>query len=82
MKDITFSKAIDSIASSIADEQAAISSLLDQEALKIQKVIDIGGTPEELLLVNQSVNHLIDEINKLETTLKQKLELINPYLNN
>ncbi len=81
MKDTTFSEAIDNIASSIADEQEAISSLLDQEALKIQKVIDLGGTPEEILLVNQSVNNLIKEVNNLETLLNQKLELIKPYLN-
>lgn len=81
MKDITFSEAIDSIAASIVAEQDAISKLLDEEALKIQKVIDLGGTHEELLQANESVNNLIDEINKLENILNQKLELIKPYLN-
>lgn len=77
---MTFQEVINAIAKSIANEEASLTELLKQEAAKIQKFIDGGATPEELLKVNESVKNLIDTTNELEDVLKDKLSLIAPYI--
>lgn len=77
---ITFDEAIRNIATSINNEQEALSNLLNEEALKIDKFIELGATPEELLEVNNSVTSMIDSSNIFNDVLKDKLNLIVSYL--
>lgn len=77
---ITFDEAIRNIASSINNEQEALSNLLNEEALKIDKFIELDATPEELLEVNNSVTSMIDSSNIFNDVLKNKLNLIVSYL--
>lgn len=77
---MNFQEAINEIATSIVNEQTAITELLKQEAAKIQKFIDEGATADELLQVNESAQKLIDNANKLDKLLEDKLALIAPYL--
>lgn len=78
---ITFDEAIKNIAVSINKEQEALSELLETEASKIEKFVELDATPEELLEVNNSVNNMIEIINNFEEVLKEKLILITKYLN-
>jgi aconitase B len=78
---MTFQEAINNIASSIKQEEDSLSELLKQEAAKIQKFIDEGASAEDLLKVNNSVTDTVQEIKKLEDVLKEKLTLIEPYIN-
>lgn len=77
---MSFQEVIKEIAKSIANEQTALTNLMKQEAAKIQKFIDEGATPEDLLKANDSVKNLVDETNDLDDILKDKLALITPYL--
>ena len=77
-----FNDVIENIADSIKHEQESLTNLIKEEALKIQKFVDLDATDQELLDVNNSVNILIEATNKLEEILKEKLNLITPYLNN
>lgn len=78
---MNFQDAIDDIAASIISEQRAITSLLEEEALKIQKFVDLKATPEQLVQVNESVNTMTKLLNELDELLKAKLDLIAPFLN-
>ena len=60
---IIFNEAITSVASSIIKEQEALTNLLNQEALKIKKLIEIGASENELLQVNNSITSMIATAN-------------------
>lgn len=77
-----FNDVILNVADSIKNEQESLTNLIKEEALKIQKFIDLDATDQELIDVNNSVNSLIEATNQLEEILKEKLNLITPYLNN
>lgn len=79
---MSLEEVIKKIAISINNEQLSLNELIKKEKEKIIFFVDNGATPDELLKVNESVNKMIDEINKLEVLLNQKLLLIQPYLKN
>ncbi len=76
-----FQNAINDVAASIISEQKAITSLLEEEAAKIQKFIDLKATPTELAQVNESVNQVTQILNQISTALNSKLIAIAPFLN-
>lgn len=79
---MSLEEVIQEIALSINNQQVSLNQLIQKEKEKIIFFIDNGATADELLQVNESVNKMIDEINKLEEILNQKLLLIAPYLKN
>lgn len=73
-------QAITDIIESVALEQTALSHILNAEGEKIQKIVSVATTPEELLAVNESVKAMVNTIAKLEMILQAKLELFAPSL--
>lgn len=73
--------AVSSLLQSIALEEAAISHILNAEGEKIQKVLCMHNCDcKDLLETNKSVQETIGKITELETVLKEKLNLIVPFL--
>ncbi|MEG1711061.1 MAG: hypothetical protein RR054_02525 [Clostridia bacterium] len=82
MPTITYSEgtrpqAITDIIESVALEQAALSHILNAEGEKIQKIISIATTDQQLLAVNKSVQSVINAVTRLEIVLQTKLELFS-----
>lgn len=80
MKNITFEEAIKNVANSIIKEQEELTLLLDAEALKVNKFIDLEANASELLQVNNAMTEMVNEVNIFDTALKNKLALITKYL--
>lgn len=59
---------------SIALQQTALSYILEGEAYKIEKAMEIS-TQEEITLINQSVAKTIAEIKSLETLFLEFIDL-------
>ncbi|MEG1705634.1 MAG: SdrD B-like domain-containing protein [Clostridia bacterium] len=60
---------------SVALEQTGISHIINAEGEKIQKVLQIGASNEQILAVNNSVKSTLDSIAKLEMIFEQKLSI-------
>ena len=70
-------QAVTDIVSSVALEQTALSHILNAEGEKIQKIVALAKTAEELLAVNQSVESMVKSITNLEIVLQGKLGLFS-----
>ena len=69
---ISMSQAITDLVESIALEETSLSCILAAEAQKIQKVLSMG--------VNDTVMSMVQTVNDLEHTLRDKLEFISNNL--
>ena len=77
---LTFEQAINSILTSIALEEAALSHILNAEGEKIQYVLAKCATVDEVIRTNNSVKALVDSISDLQQTLKSKMRLALDHL--
>lgn len=72
-----YSQEISDLISSIALQEAAIGNIINAEGAKIQKMLALGATPNELLCVNKSVTDMLEALGTLESVLKQKLSSVD-----
>jgi len=72
---LTFEQAINSILTSIAMEEAALSHILNAEGEKVQYVLAKCADIKDVIAVNESVACLVEIINDLQLTLKSKMRL-------
>lgn len=72
---VTRCEAITDIIESVALEQTGLSHILNAEGEKIQLILKLAKTPEELLAVNESVESMVNSITRLEAMLQGKLAL-------
>lgn len=72
--------AASSLLQSIALEETAISHILNAEGEKLQKAISLSCNTKDLVEINDSVGSMVDKITSLEVILKDKLDLIKPFL--
>ena len=77
---LTFEQALNSILTSIAMEEAALSHILNAEGEKIQHVLAKCADVDEVIRTNDSVKVLVDSISDLQLTLKSKMRLALSYL--
>lgn len=74
--DTTRAQATTDVIESVALQQTALSHILNAEGEKIQAVLAMGNVcVDDLLLVNKSVESMVNSITKLEIMLQSKLEL-------
>ncbi len=72
----TREQAITDLIQSVALQETALSHILNAEGEKMQAIIAMSSTtPEQMLLVNDSVNKLINAATRLEIMFQAKLEL-------
>lgn len=72
-----YSQQISDLIYSIALEEAAIGNIANAEGAKIQRMLALGATPNELLCVNKSVSDMLEALVTLESILKQKLSAVD-----
>lgn len=72
-----YSQQISDLIHSIALEEAAIAGIANAEGAKIQKMLALRATPNELLCVNKSVLGMLEALGTLESVLKQKLGTVD-----
>lgn len=77
---ISMSQAITDLIESIALEETALSHILNAEGEKIQKALCSDITMDQVLTVNETVMNMVETINDLEHTLRDKLEFISNNL--
>ena len=77
---ISMSQAITDLVESIALEETSLSSILAAEAQKIQKALDMDLTLDQILNVNETVMNMVQTVDDLEHTLRDKLEFISNNL--
>lgn len=78
---ISMCQAITDLIESIALEETALSHILNAEGEKLQKAIGMEDiTLCQLLDVNADVANMVNTVNELENTLKDKLEFISNNL--
>lgn len=68
------------VADSIANQEQALSCIINAECEKLKKVICSCSDVEDLLAVNNSVAAMLAQIANLENVLKDKLNCIMPCL--
>ena len=79
--DIDKCSAASALLQSIALEEAAISHILNAEGEKIQKIIGMPNCDHnDILEVNKSVQETVEKVTSLEAILKEKLDLVIPFL--
>lgn len=66
-------QAVTDVIESIALEQTALSHILNAEGEKIQRIVVLTSTTEEMVAVNTSVESMVRSIVALEEVLKDKL---------
>lgn len=76
-----YGQEISDLIHSIALEEAAIGNIANAEGAKIQRMIALGATPNELLCVNKSVSDMLEALVTLESVLKQKLSAVDCQIN-
>lgn len=74
------SQAITDLIESIALEESALGHILNAEGEKIQKALCSDITMDQVLTVNETVMNMVETINDLEHTLRDKLEFISNNL--
>ena len=79
-KDKARCQAITEIISSVAQEQSALSKIINAEAEKIEKIVMCAEGTEQILAVNNSVEKMLSSITRLELVLQSKLELFDDCL--
>ena len=78
---LTREEAVNSIMTSIAMEEAALSHIINAEGEKIQFAIKrCNADVASVVRVNESVSCLIDRIIDLQVILKNKLRLVKCFL--
>ena len=77
---VSMSQAITDLIESIAMQEASMSCILAAEALKIQKVLTMEISLDQLLNVNDTAMNMVQTINDLEHTLRDKLEFVSNNL--
>lgn len=77
---ISMSQAITDLVESIALEETALSHILNAEGEKIQKALCSDISMDQVLTVNETVMNMVETINDLEHTLRDKLEFISNNL--
>jgi len=80
LDDLTFEQSINSILTSIAMEEAALSHILNAEGEKIQYVLANCADVDDVIKTNESVKSLVDSISDLQLTLKSKMRLALSHL--
>lgn len=79
---VTRPQAITDLIESVALEQTGLSHILNAEGEKIQAFVAMAGvSPEQLLLANTSVQHMVNAVSRLEMILQSKLELFSTSIN-
>ncbi|MEM1484855.1 hypothetical protein V6615_08220 [Oscillospiraceae bacterium PP1C4] len=76
----TRSQAITDIIQSVALEQTALSHILNAEGEKIQAVVAMSATTDQMLAVNSSVKSMVNTVAQLEMVLQSKLALFDECL--
>lgn len=78
---VSMCQAITDLIESIALEETALSHILNAEGEKLQRAIAMEDiTLCQLLDVNADVANMVNAVNELENTLKEKLEFISNNL--
>lgn len=72
-----YGQEISDLIHSIALQEAAIGNIANAEGAKIQRMLAMGATPNELLCVNKSVSDMLEALGTLESILKQKLSSVD-----
>lgn len=72
-----YSQEISDLIHSIALQEAAIGNIANAEGAKIQRMLALGASTNELLCVNKSVTDMLDALGTLESVLKQKLSSVD-----
>lgn len=81
LNDLTLEQAINSILTSIAMEEAALSHILNAEGEKIQFVLANQCTDlQKVLEINESVTSLVEQIIDLQIILKSKMRLAEKFI--
>lgn len=75
-----YSQQISDLIHSIAREEAAIGNIANAEGAKIQRMIALGASANELLCVNKSVYDMLEALGILESILKQKLSTLDAQI--
>ncbi|MEG0297798.1 MAG: hypothetical protein RR620_13840 [Clostridium sp.] len=78
---ITRDQSVSDIIESVALEETALSHILNAEGEKIQKIVSLEVSSQELLAVNTSVQTMVNAVSRLEMVLQSKLELFSTSLN-
>lgn len=71
-----YHQAVTDIIESVALQQTGISHILNAEGEKIQKALELGVSADELLLINASVEGMVNSLTSLEMVLHYKLETV------
>ena len=82
---LTHDEALNSILTSIAMEEAALSHILNAEGEKIQNAVkrmEKSTNIAEIMCVNESVTTMIGQIIDLQIILKNKLRLAEKFISN
>ena len=77
---VSMSQAITDLIESIAMQEASMSCILAAEAQKIQKALTMEISLDQLLNVNDTAMNMVQTINDLEHTLRDKLEFVSNNL--
>ena len=77
---VSMSQAITDLIESIAMQEASMSCILAAEAQKIQKALTMEIYLDQLLNVNDTAMNMVQTINDLEHTLRDKLEFVSNNL--
>lgn len=72
-----YSQEISDLIHSVALQEAAIGNIANAEGAKIQKMIAMGASPNELLCLNKSVSDMLEALGTLESILKQKISSVD-----
>lgn len=72
-----YEQEISDVIHSIALQEAAIGNIANAEGAKIQRMLAMGASPNELLCVNKSVSDMLEALGTLESILKQKLSSVD-----
>lgn len=72
-------QAITDIIESVSLEETALSHIINAEGEKLQKLISLATTPEEVITANKSVQETIDSISTLELVLRNKLGIFTCF---
>jgi len=78
--DLTLEQSINSILTSIAMEEAALSHILNAEGEKIQYALANCADLKQVTELNQSVTCLMETVLDLQIALKSKMRLALSYL--
>ncbi len=81
--EITRGQAITDMIESIAQEQTALSHILNAEVKNLQKIVGLSTVPDDMELIlstNKSVKQMVTSITRLEVLIQTKLELFEDCL--